>query len=106
VPSRPYFHGGEEFYLHDGALVAYRAPFHNMHGVAVVGIAKVLTTDRRYELGHLLISHDGAVDGCVWGDSRRDRRYGLRSLEQLIQSCREVYGPRPRYAIDPPKEAP
>jgi hypothetical protein len=46
------------------------------------------------------------MDGCVWGDSRRDRRYGLRSLEQLIQSCREVYGPRPRYAIDPPKEAP
>jgi hypothetical protein len=25
VPSRPYFHGGEEFYLQDGALIAHSA---------------------------------------------------------------------------------
>lgn len=102
MPSRPYFHGGETFYLQDGALVAYSAPFHNLHGVACPGVAKVLTTDRRYELGHALVGHDNTFRGSVWGDKRSDRRYGLHSLEALIRACREVYGPRPRYAIEPP----
>jgi hypothetical protein len=103
VPSRPYLDGREEFYLQDGAMVAYSVPFHNLHGLACVGAVKVLTTDRAYELGHALIAHDGSfMHGCVWGDKRSDRRYGLRSLASLIQACREVYGPRPRYAIDPP----
>lgn len=105
MPGRPYFHGGEDFYLQDGALIAHVAPFTNVHGLECCGHVKVLTRDRRYELGHALIDVDGRfIHGGVWADARRDRRYGLRSLAELVRACREVYGPRPRYDIDPPEE--
>jgi hypothetical protein len=77
VPSRPYFHGREDFYLQDGALIAYAEPFTNRHGLRCHGLVKVLT---------------------------RDRRYGLHSLDELIRACQEVYGAHPRYDIDPPEE--
>lgn len=102
MPGRPYLDGTEDLYLQDGALVAYTAPFTNRHGLRCVGHVKVLTRDRRYDLGHALIGLDGRfIDGCVWADARRDRRHGLRSLAELIRACREVYGPRPRYDIEP-----
>jgi hypothetical protein len=105
VPSRPYFHGREDFYLQDGALIAYAEPFTNRHGLRCHGLVKVLTRDRRYELGHALVTDDGGVvHGCVWADARRDRRYGLHSLDELIRACQEVYGAHPRYDIDPPEE--
>jgi hypothetical protein len=102
VPSRPYFHGGEEFYLQDGALIAHSRSHPIPSGMSHETV-KVLTTDRRYELGHGMV-HRGGFDGCVWGDRRADRRYRLRSVEALIHACREVYGPRARYAIQPPEE--
>lgn len=104
MPSAPYFHGDETFYLQDGALIAYSAPFTNVHGLRCTGSVKVLTRDRRYDLGHALIDHDGRfLHGCVWADARRDRRHGLRTLDELVRACRDVYGPRPRYDIDPPE---
>jgi hypothetical protein len=102
LPARPYFHGDEEFYLQDGALIAHSGPHPIPSGMSHETV-KVLTTDRRYELGHGMV-HGDVFDGCVWGDKRSDRRYRLRSLEALIRACREVYGPRPRYAVDPPED--
>lgn len=102
MPSRPYLRGDEELYLQDGALIAHVAPQRNMHDLLVPGSVQVLTTDKRYCLGHILLCPDGRQLGCVWGDDRRDRRHNLTSVAETIRACREVYGPRPRYAIKPP----
>lgn len=104
MPSRPYLDGREDLISQDSVLIAYTAPYTNVHGLRCVGSVKVLTRDRRYELGHALVDEDGVKHGCVWADDRRDRRYELRTLDELIRACREVYGPRPRYDIDPPEE--
>jgi hypothetical protein len=102
VPSRPDLHRREDFYLQDGALIAHCAPFTNPRGLRCPGFVKVLTRDRRYELGHALVLDElGVRHGCVWADARRDRQHGLQSLDELIRACREVFGPNSRYDIDP-----
>jgi hypothetical protein len=94
MPGKPYFHGGETFYLQEGALVAEL----ELRGGVVT--YKVVTFDRQYLLGHG-ITERGVFTGYVDGDDRRDRRHRLRSVRDLLRACQEVYGPRDRYAISP-----
>jgi hypothetical protein len=97
VPSRPYFHGDEDFYLLSGALIAYRAPRRIPSGMSFAS-AYVLTLDRRYSLGYW--SPHGS---WCWRTSKGDA-VTPATLAALVVRCREVFGPNRRYAIDPPEE--
>lgn len=97
MPHRPYFHGDEDFYLHGGALIAHSRPHPIPSGISVETV-KVLTHDRRYDLGYW-----SPVGATCWRTSRGDRVQPA-TVDALIRRCREVFGPNPRYAIDPPEE--
>lgn len=101
MPSRPYFHGDEDFYLQGGALIAHSRPHPIPSGMSVE-TAKVLTLDRRYQLGDW---SDLRTYGCVawcWRTAKGDR-VEPATLDAVIARCREVFGPNPRYAISPPE---
>jgi hypothetical protein len=98
MPSRPYFHGGEEFYLLDGALVAYRPFALNRHGVPMHATAQVLTTDRRYSLGLWMELPGTQASAICWRTARGDY-VRPATLEALIARCRDVFGSNARYAI-------
>jgi hypothetical protein len=99
VPSRPYFHGGEEFYLQGGALIAWRPFALNPHGVPMHATAQVLTTDRRYSRGLWMGHGNGGASAICWRTAKGD--YVLpATLDALVARCREVFGANRRYMIE------
>lgn len=99
MPNKPYFHGDEDFFAQDGVLLAVRAPFHNMHGLACVGSIKVLTLDKRYQLGDLTARHDGSTAHAVCWRTARGDRVEPSTVDALIARCHDVFGGRPRYRL-------
>jgi hypothetical protein len=102
VPSRPYFHGDEDFYLSDTALIAHSRPHPIPSGMSIE-MVKVLTRDRRYLLGYWLAGGLYRPSATCWRTAKGDA-VEPATLAALVHRCREVFGPNPRYAIDPPEK--
>lgn len=98
MPSRPYFHGGEEFYLHDGVLLAHLPPRVNPHGVPIHETVSVVTLDKRYCLGWWMDLGNGRASAWCHRTSKGDR-VDPPTLSALVGRCREVFAGRSRYAV-------